>query len=118
MGNLTPEYLQAIIDAAEASFNYTCNILVYSGMYNSYGQEVATYPTTISGVSCGYYPTKSMTLFRGQITFPEYDAELRISLDQEISIQNRIYVNSSNYEIDGLNVGLSCITMTLKELDI
>lgn len=102
---------------AELSFEDTCNILVWSGSSDAYTDEIDTYPTTISGVPCGFKYGKSLESERGQVVVLEADAILRVSLDQDVSIKDKIEVRNKTYSVDGITDGITCKVINLKELE-
>lgn len=102
---------------AELSFEDTCNILVWSGYSDGYSDGLDSYPTTISGVACGFAYGKSLEAERGQIVILESEAILRLSLDQELSIKDKIEVRNKTFSVDGITEGYSCKVINLKELE-
>lgn len=103
---------------AEDSFEDTCNILVWSGYSDSYTDELDSYPTTISGVSCGFRYNKSMKDERGQVVILEDEATLRLSLNQTISDKDKVEIRNKTFTVDGVNEGITCLIVALKELEV
>jgi len=102
---------------AEASFEDTCNILVWSGYSDNYTDELDSYPTTASGVSCGFTYGKSMENERGQIVILESEAILRLSLEQELSVKDKVEVRNKIFFVDGVTEGSTVKVVNLKELE-
>lgn len=103
---------------AEDSFEDTCNIMVWSGYSDSYTDELDSYPTTLSGVSCGFDYSKSMKDERGQIVVLEDEATLRLSKDQDISIKDKVVARGKTFTVDGINEGITVQVINLKELEV
>lgn len=102
---------------AESSFEDTCNILVWSGGSDSYTDELDTWPTTISGVSCGFSYRKAFQSERGQVIILEDEGILRLSLDQDLSIKDKVEVRNKTFSVDGINEGSTVKVVNLKELE-
>jgi len=114
---LTSGEITNLINFAEESFFDTCTIYVFSGTQDSNDGEVIASYTTVSGVNCGFHPTKSFKNYKGEIIIPEYQAELRIPLTQSIKARDEVLVKDTRYSIDGINKGITVTTLFLKELD-
>lgn len=102
---------------AEDSFEDTCNILVWSGSSDSYTDEIDTWPTTISGVECGFSYKKALESERGQIVILEDEATLRLSLDQAISVKDKVEVRNTTFSVDGYIDGSTVKVVNLKKLE-
>lgn len=100
---------------AEDSFEDTCNLYTFSGYIDSYGDEIASYAVT-SGISCGFSYNSAMKDERGQAVILEADAVLRLSLNQDISIKDKVDVRSKFYTVDGVIKGSTVTVVELKEL--
>jgi hypothetical protein len=101
---------------AEDSFEDTCNILVWSGYSDSYTDEVDSWPTTISGVSCGFEYKKAFESERGQLVILEDEGILRLSLTQDITLKDKVEARNKTFSVDGINEGITCLVVNLKEL--
>lgn len=102
---------------AEDSFEDTCNILVWSGYADSYTDELDSWPTTISGVLCGFEYKKAFESERGQPIILQDEGILRLSLEQEISIKDKVEVRNKTFHVDGINEGITCLVVDLRELE-
>jgi hypothetical protein len=103
---------------AEDSFEDTCNILVWSGYSDSYTDGLDSWPTTISGVSCGFSYKKAFESERGQLVILEDEANLRLSLTQDITVKDKVEVRNKTFSVDGINEGITCLVVNLKELGV
>lgn len=117
MAHKTPEEIAVHILIAEDSFEDTCNILVWSGGSDSYTDELDYWPTTISGVPCGFEYKKAFESERGQVVILQEEAILRLSLDQDITVKDKVDVRGKEFHVDGINEGITCLVVDLKELD-
>lgn len=102
---------------AEDSFEDVCNILVWSGYSDNYTDELDSYPTTISGVPCGFSYGKAFEAERGQVVILEDVGTLRLSLEQDISIKDKVEVREKLFSVDGINNGSTCKVINLKALE-
>lgn len=117
MAHLSDEEKAVHILIAEDSFEDTCNILVWSGYADSYSDELDSWPTTISGVACGFSYKKAFESERGQPVILEDEATLRLSLEQNLSIKDKVDVRDRVFHVDGINKGITCLVVDLKGLD-
>lgn len=104
-----------MIQAQEDHMQFTFNRMVYSGWIDSFGDEIKSY-TTVSGVKCGFNVTKGYKIVRGQIVNVDYDAEMRISVTQDLDSRDRVDFDSRIYVVDGIDEGNTCKLVYLKEV--
>jgi hypothetical protein len=116
MAHLTDAERAIHIAIAEDSFEDTCNIIVWSGYSDAYTDELDSFPTTISGVPCGFKYAKAFESERGQAVIIEDEGILRLSLEQDISIKDKVEVRGKEFKVDGINEGITCLVLNLKEL--
>lgn len=116
MSHLTSAEIALHKQIAEDSFEDTCNILVWSGYSDSYTDELDSYPTTLSGIPCGFEYAKAFESERGQLVILEDEGTLRLSLDQSISTKDKVEVRDRTFTVDGINKGITCLVVNLKGL--
>jgi hypothetical protein len=117
MTHLTDEEKTLHRQIAEDSFEDLCNILVWSGYSDSYSDGLDSWPTTISGVQCGFSYAKAFESERGQLVILEDEGILRLSLDQSISTKDKVEVRDRLFTVDGINEGITCLIVNLKGLE-
>jgi hypothetical protein len=116
MAHKTAAEIAEHILIAEDSFEDTCNIMVWSGYSDAYTDELDSWPTTLSGVLCGFAYKKAFESERGQLVILEDEAVLRLSLEQDISVKDKVEVRNKTFSVDGINEGITVKVVDLKEL--
>jgi hypothetical protein len=95
------------------SMNDVCTIYTYAGNATGTDGQLSPYYTTGTS-SCGFRPVRSGKVYRGQIVYPEYDAELRTPTTLLVDTRSIFVVNGELYNIDGLNAGHTANLYNLK----
>lgn len=75
---------------AEDSFEDICNILHTSYTTGSYSDDEVAVITGSYNVSCGFYMTNGQMRKSGQLVLVNYDAIVRLSLEQTVDIDDQI----------------------------
>jgi len=115
---LTSGEVQSLRLEQALSFDDLCDFYTYSGNTTGTDGQLSPYYLTGTNQDCGFQYVRSGKIYRGQISYPEYDAELRTPRTLLIDVRSLFVVEGSTFTIDGLKVGKTANMYLLKIRDI